>query len=131
MFGQEMKFTTPVTLSNLHVDSIVEPSLTEATSFHVAFNFGSTESILWLSSEVQRVFAGRDGCNYPLFGLGEVGNYRVYNPISTALNSAVGTITYLQAYTPLIKALPSNLFKECPFLITYLLGLRLIEKDTL
>lgn len=77
---------------------------------------------------------GREGRKYPLFGLTEIGNYRVRNPqngvIEMAIDDPEVAVTYLQQYTPLNKPLTTQgLWKDHPFLLSYLLNLDFIQSN--
>ena len=76
---------------------------------------------------------GRDSRKFPLLGPGELGNYKCSNPhnydILRALSHPYCTLTYVQHYTPCTKPLPQNLFKDHPFLLTYLLWLDFVKSN--
>ena len=67
---------------------------------------------------------------YPLFGLSELGNMSVSLPVNAGLEAAVGGyMTYLQLYTPTIKAMEKRVpLAMRPNLLVYLLGCRHVSR---
>lgn len=69
-----------------------------------------------------------------MFGLSEIGNLTVENPVNGEIEMAIDDpgvhVTYLQQYTTFTKPFTSeDLFKEHPFLITNLLSLNYVERN--
>lgn len=109
----------------------------EFSCVHFAINYshddGGHFSLFWNSDGVRAIIPGRRVVKYPFMGLGEIGNVTSTFP-SFPTSFWPGNvrddvnITYIQAYTPLVKPMESSRpFSEHPYLLTLLLGKQYIK----
>lgn len=134
-YGQQLRFSLPFSLQTVSINAIVASmDRVECISCHLAMTFGHVDdnmSVLWDLDKTASAFRGR---KYPLFGLGEVGNVTSVYPLVEdivdawpyATRDAV-IVTYLQAYTPLTKAMDFKPFADHPYLIYNLLGMNYVR----
>jgi len=84
-------------------------------------------SLFFNAHRVNSWIQGSNKRFYPLFGLTQLGNFTVDNPVMLSLEMFVWAfrprITFMQCYSPFSKALISDdIFEHNPYLLTFLLG---------